>query len=334
MPNGKKVLFLDRFRIMETEISGPARSFYVSSSPFSDLTWAGPNLRVVASLQSQRNEIRTISLGSKGLTAAGDAQLIVQSSAGEGHPAFSPDGRSMVFSSKRSGSSEVWLADADGENARQLTRLSSYITGYLRWSPDAQSVAFHARLPKDPQIYVVRVGDGAVKQITRSKPGFMAPSWSTDGRTLYVDALEDGKYQIHSVSASGGVPRFLWEGSAAIEAPGRKLLVYEKVDQLGIYGRSLVGDAAKNPERLLVADYRSPWGGFYPVDDGIYYVGSLSTGPPRAFRFYSFDTGKSVDIAPSPSNLEIGLTVTPDRHRLAYATKSQGSEDLVQIELK
>jgi hypothetical protein len=162
----------------------------------------------------------------------------------------------------------------------------------------------------------------------------MGPSWSTDGKILYADALEDGKNRIYRVPASGGEPQVLWEGAAAIEVPGRKLLIYEKIDQAGIYGRSLVGEAAKNPERLLVADYQPQWGGFDPVGDGIYYAGCASTGLPRAFRFYSFSTGKSVDIAPSPPNLNLGLSVTPDRSRLAYATKSQGSEDLVEIELK
>ena len=53
------------------------------------------------------------------------------------------------------------------------------------------------------------------------------------------------------------------------------------------------------------------------------------------FRFYSFDTGKSVDVAPSPTNLALGLTFeTRDRTRLAYATVSRGSEDLVQIDLQ
>ena len=334
MPDGKKVLFLDRTRMMEAEIGGPARPFYVSASAFSELTLAGLNLRLVASLSNRRREIWMMPLGSKGLTAPGYAHVIVQSSTGESHPRFSPDGRSMAFSSQRSGAAEIWLADSDGEHQRQLTHRSFYIAGYPRWSPDAQSVAFHARLPNDPQIYVVRVGDGSVKQITHNKPGFMGPSWSTDGKILYADALEDGKNRIYSMSASGDQPQFLSEGSAAIEAPGRKLLIYEKIDQKGIYARSLVGNARKNPERLLVEDYQSPWGGFYPEDDGIYYTGCASTGLPRAFRFYSFSTGKSVDIAPSPPNLDVGLTVTRDRTRLAYATKSQGSEDLVQIELK
>jgi hypothetical protein len=334
IPGGKKILFLDRSRIMETEIGGPARSFYVSGSAFSELTMAGPSPRLVACLQNQNEEIWTIPLGAKGLKADGNAQRIVQSSAGESHPRFSPDGRSLAFSSKRSGSSEVWLADSDGENPRQLTHLSFYIAGFLRWSPDGQSLAFHARLPKEPQLYVVRVGDGLVEQVTRGKPGFMGPSWSVDGRTLYADALEDGKNRTYTVPVTGGVPRFLFEGSDAVEAPGRKLLIYEKMDQSGIYGRSLAGDAAKNPEHLLVADYQAPWGSFYPVNEGIYYACYASIGLPRAFCFYSFDTGKSVDVAPSPTNLSLGLTVTPDRTRLAYSTKSRGSEDLVQIEFK
>jgi Tol biopolymer transport system component len=175
MPDGKKILFLDRSRIMEAEIGGPARIFTFRVR-FQRTYDSGPRPRLVACLQNQHEEIWTIPLGAKGLKADGNAQHILQSSAGESHPRFSPDGRSLAFSSNRSGSSEVWLADSDGKNPRQLTHLSFYIAGYLRWSPDGQSLAFHARLPSDPQLYVLRVGDGLVKQITRGKPGFMGPS--------------------------------------------------------------------------------------------------------------------------------------------------------------
>ena len=157
MPGGKKILFLDGSRIMETEIVEAQRA--PSTFPrllSASLLWPGRNLRLVASLQNLRREIWTMRLGSKGLTAAGNAHVVVQSSAGESQPRFSPDGRSMAFNSQRSGASEVWLADSDGENPRQLTHLSFYIAGYLRWSPDSQSLAFHARLPKEPHIYVVR----------------------------------------------------------------------------------------------------------------------------------------------------------------------------------
>jgi hypothetical protein len=110
------------------------------------------------------------------------------------------------------------------------------------------------------------------------------------------------------------------------------LLLYGKFEQPGIYGRSLSGDALKNPEIRLVKDY-ALWGGFEVVENGIYYVGCTPTGRPRAFRFYSFASGQSVDIAPTPLNYEGDLAVTPDRKRLAYTTAARGSQDLVQLDL-
>lgn len=59
---------------------------------------------------------------------------------------------------------------------------------------------------------------------------------------------------------------------------------------------------------------------------------SAAAGLPRAFRFYSFDTEKSVDIAPAPSDLRGTIYVSSDRTRLAYDTQAKG-QDLVQLEL-
>ncbi len=69
------------------------------------------------------------------------------------------------------------------------------------------------RLPKDPQIYVIRIDDGVVRQITRGKPGFMSPSWSRDGHTLYADALEDGSDRTYLIPVAGGKLRFVFTGS-------------------------------------------------------------------------------------------------------------------------
>jgi dipeptidyl aminopeptidase/acylaminoacyl peptidase len=321
---------------MQSEIGSPARQFYVSSSHFAELTLTGSATqpRLVASLQNGSEEIWTISLKAKGLVATGNAQRIINSTAGEGHARFSPDGRRLTFRSSRSGRSEIWLADSDGTNPRQLTHVSAYNTGFPHWSPDGQFIVFHARFPGEPQLYVVRVADGGVRQVTYNKPGFGTPSWSNDGQTLYSNAVTYGETNIYSVSVAGGAPKLLWEGADAVEAPGRELLLYDKEDKPGIYARSLTGDPTKNPEHLLMSDFQAPWGGFDPFEDGIYYVGYGTDGHPRAFRFYFFDNGKSVDIAPSPINLGMGLTVTPDRTRLAFSTKSRGNEDLVQIEIR
>jgi Tol biopolymer transport system component len=334
--DGRRVLFLEGPRIMRAEIGKPARPFYVSTFPFSDLTLAqsGPRPRLLASLKNENDEIWTLSLGADGARANGDPKRIVASTRGENHPRFSPDGRWLAFRSGRSGASEVWLADADGSNARQLTHLSAYIAGYPHWSPDGQFLVFHARFPAEPQLYIVRISDRVVRKVTFSKPGFTGPAWSLDGKVLYAAARINGETQIYSVPANGGVPKVLWKGEEVIEVPNRKLLLYSKGDEWGIYARSLTGNAPKNPERLLVTDYRPPLGSLVPFEDGFYYAGTGPDGAPRAFRFYSFDTGKAVDIAPAPYNLVDGLCVTPNRTRLVFSTRSHEGEDLVQLETK
>jgi Tol biopolymer transport system component len=59
----------------------------------------------------------------------------------------SPDGTRIVFQSGRTGSFEIWLSSAEGDNPLQLTALGRY-SGSARWSPDGRWIAFDTR-PKD-----------------------------------------------------------------------------------------------------------------------------------------------------------------------------------------
>jgi dipeptidyl aminopeptidase/acylaminoacyl peptidase len=332
-PDGKRVLFLDRSRIMETTVGQPAHTLYLSDSPFTGLAASAGSARLVACRQNGREQMWTLPLTANGMKVASSPEPLAQSTAGESSPRFSPDGRWLAFLSRRTGATEVWLANFDGSNPRQLTHASFYAAGYVRWSADSRYIAFQGRLPRTPQLYIVGIENGTVRQITFSPRGFMGPSWSLDGQFLYADALEGGNNRTYSVPIAGGVPRLLFEGDDAVEVPGRKLLIYGKQDRPGIYGRSLTEDIAKSPEQLLVSDFRQPWGGFQPVPEGIYYVNGGSEGGPRAIRFYTFDTKTSVNLFPSLAEPGLGLTVMPDRSRLAYTTRPRGGEDLVELEL-
>jgi Tol biopolymer transport system component len=70
---------------------------------------------------------------------------IASSTLFENGAAYSPDGKRIVFSSNRSGAREIWVADANGENALQLTNFGGPVPGTARWSPDGNQIAFDAR---------------------------------------------------------------------------------------------------------------------------------------------------------------------------------------------
>ncbi len=54
---------------------------------------------------------------------------------------FSPDSKQIAFMSTRSGSAQVWVMDADGTNARQVTRLATEADGVI-WTGQGANLLF------------------------------------------------------------------------------------------------------------------------------------------------------------------------------------------------
>jgi len=69
------------------------------------------------------------------------ADPLISSTRVEGHSRYSPDGQRIAFESNRSGHDEIWICQADGSHAAQLTALHAW-AGSPRWSPDGQKIAF------------------------------------------------------------------------------------------------------------------------------------------------------------------------------------------------
>jgi eukaryotic-like serine/threonine-protein kinase len=65
------------------------------------------------------------------------------SSANDRVPRWSPDGKKIAFQSQRSGRWEIWLMDADGKGAQQLTATRT-VQGVVNpvWAPDGKRLAF------------------------------------------------------------------------------------------------------------------------------------------------------------------------------------------------
>src|SRR5262245_54834272 len=60
----------------------------------------------------------------------------------ENTPRFTPDGKRIAFISSRDGVPQVYVADAEGGNPKQVTKLSGGVQGPMVVSPDSRKVAF------------------------------------------------------------------------------------------------------------------------------------------------------------------------------------------------
>ncbi len=72
--------------------------------------------------------------------AGGTATRITSGMAFDAQPRYSPDGQTIVFVSDRSGSHNVWLADADGQNPRPVTREVDIQFVSPEWTPDGRGI--------------------------------------------------------------------------------------------------------------------------------------------------------------------------------------------------
>lgn len=113
--------------------------------------------------------------------------LTTGSTANNGFPYFSPDGRQIFFRSGRDGNHEIYLMNSDGTNVRRLTNNEATDT-MPAFSPDGKQIAFVSNRDGDHEIYTLNIEKdgkpGELRRITNS-PGFDThPAYSPDGKWL------------------------------------------------------------------------------------------------------------------------------------------------------
>lgn len=135
--------------------------------------------------------------------SGGAATLISGGMAFDSTPAYSPDGAKIAFISDRAGSNNLWIADADGSNAKQLSKDSTATMTSPVFSPDGDYVVV-AKSPSAAdftifELWMYHVKGGSGIQITSKGSGprpfqqnALGPNFSPDGKYLYYSARTGG----------------------------------------------------------------------------------------------------------------------------------------------
>jgi imidazolonepropionase-like amidohydrolase/Tol biopolymer transport system component len=125
----------------------------------------------------------------------GTARAINSGLAWSMQPRFSPDGSEIAFTSDAGGGDNIWIMDADGANARQLTKEDFRLLNNPYWSPDGEYIAARKHFTTrrslgTGEIWLYhRNGGSGVAVVERPNEQHQKelgePTFSPDGRYIY-----------------------------------------------------------------------------------------------------------------------------------------------------
>jgi len=143
----------------------------------------------------------------------GTAKALTSGPAWDAQPRFSPDGKTIAFSSDRSGIENIWIMDADGGNPRAVSAEKDEYVRSPAWTPDGnyliarKETGKRAGIPPVELFVYHREGGGGIKLTSSDDVNNAGGAVvSRDGRSIYFSArqrrfsytpnLEDGLWQI------------------------------------------------------------------------------------------------------------------------------------------
>jgi Tol biopolymer transport system component len=187
-------------------------------------------------------------------------------------PAFSADGRRIVFRSNRDGNDEIYAMNSDGSEQRRIT-LNAAFDSDPTFSPDGTRIAFRrSGFGGDGEIFTIDSTDGSgQRQLTDDGVDEGDPAFSPDGKTIAFEKRPQGlagDFEIFTMDSSDGsdARQFTFNSTADIDStfsPDGSKIAFTNLG--GLLGDSEIFDVSASDASGLrpLTDNGTP--DFYPA---------------------------------------------------------------------
>ena len=235
----------------------------------------------------------------------------------------------VAFVSSRSGSPQIWLCGAEGDDPTQLTDLDAAAVSRPCWAPDGSRVAFRAVTARAATVMVVAAAGGRPRPVPLEADDVLLAGWSADGRTLLVSAdLGDG-WQVHRVDPLDGNRQTLTRGGGltAAESPDGHQLFHTRPGLAGLWVQDLTDSSPPVVEipGLLAGD-RGAW---RLTASGIHWV--MRVRGRAILMRYDLDSRQSLPLAELPGLVAGTLAVSAGSETVLFTRVGEIAGDLMEL---
>jgi len=206
-PDGKYIAFWS----YETFVSPPESNFWIMKSDGSEKTKFGPGAGKVSwspdgelflfnwiPPESDDFDIISVTIDKK------EGTRLTTTALSDTTPDWSPDGKSIAFTSFREGIPQIYLMNADGSDQHRLTtgKMPEYGPA---WSPNGKKIAFWTQntTGAQSQVYVVNIDGIGLQKLTDTLGLNDGPSWSPDGIMLVFSSNRTGNRELYLMNPDG-----------------------------------------------------------------------------------------------------------------------------------
>lgn len=192
----------------------------ICSSP----TWAGRSMLLYNSYKFDKADIFSHNLGT------GARKAFARFPGSNMSPAASPDGKRVAMILSKSGSPNLYVADADGANLKQLTTSREGESSPC-WSPDGKTICFASRQSGKAALYTIPADGGEMRRLqTAGISNPTEPDWSPDGKFILFTANMGG-FNICYVPVDGpnrGQATVVTAGQDGVWAPNSRAVIFSR----------------------------------------------------------------------------------------------------------
>ena len=178
--------------------------------------------KLVLDVRSPRDNLRELSLESAGAAE----RWVTRGNSSDRQPIYAPDGKSLLFSSNRSGNLDLWLV-SNGGIVKRVTDDAAEDWDPA-FTPDGKKIIWSSGRSGNLEIWIANVDGTDAKQISKDGVDAENPSATADGQWIIYNSFNTAKAGIWKVRQDGTQATHLVKQRTALPevSPDGQYVVY------------------------------------------------------------------------------------------------------------